>query len=40
MTAPSIKLNNGVEIAAVGLGFYLASPEGTISAVAAMVETR
>ena len=35
--SPSIKLNNGIEIPALGLGVYQASPEDTVKAVATAI---
>ena len=36
-TCPSVKLNNGIEIPALGLGVYQASPEDTVNAVATAI---
>ena len=35
--SPSITLNNGIEMPAIGLGVYLAEPQDTISAVSAAI---
>ncbi|QCR35861.1 aldo/keto reductase [Nissabacter sp. SGAir0207] len=37
--APFIKLNNGVEMPALGLGVYLSSPQETVSAVASAIQS-
>lgn len=34
---PSFKLNNGIEMPAVGLGVFMASPEDTVNAVATAI---
>jgi len=39
MTTPALKLNNGVEIPALGLGVFQSPPDETASAVAAALDT-